>query len=118
MTGERELRAGDVVLIDFNPVKGSEQAGIWPAVVVSINDINVRSRRLIVCPITGNMTPWITKLALPDGLKTTGMVLTDQVRAVDVAARVLRWVESTDPVFLAQVRGRVGRWIGLELPDR
>ena len=117
MTAHHDVRAGEIVLIDFDPAKGTEQAGIRPALVISVDMLNTRSRRVMVCPITRNMEPWITKLALPDGLKTTGMVLTDQIRAIDVDARVLRRVEPVAPAFLARVRGLVGRWIGLELAE-
>ena len=117
MSSDHGFRAGDIVLVDFDPVRGTEQAGVRPALIISVDALNTRSRRVLVCPITGNMTRWISKLALPNGLKTSGMVLTDQIRAIDVGARVLRRVERVDPAFLAQVRGLAGRWIGLELAE-
>jgi len=62
------------------------------------------SKRIVVCPITRNMTPWPTKVAIPPGFKTKGMVLADQVRSVDHEARVLRHVETLPLDFVTLVR--------------
>jgi hypothetical protein len=45
-------RRGDVWLIDFNPIVGSEQAGKRPAVVVSGDHINRVSRVVLVMSCT------------------------------------------------------------------
>ncbi|MET0747862.1 MAG: type II toxin-antitoxin system PemK/MazF family toxin [Rhizobium sp.] len=102
-------------LANLDPVRGSEQAGTRPVIVISTQMMNVRSMRVIVCPITGNMQPWMTKIALPDGLRTRGMVLADQIRAIDKKERMLRWVEEP-PNFLLLVRSYVGRLLDLEVP--
>lgn len=106
------------MLADLSPVRGTEQDGVRPVVVVSVDSMNARSRRVIICPITSNRDVWRTKLALPDGMKTSGMVLTDQIRAIDTETRMLRRIERAPPEFLQLLRSYVGRWIGLELPDR
>jgi mRNA interferase MazF len=45
------------------------------------------------------------------------MVLVDQVRSIDKAERLLRFIEPTSPAFLGDVRSYLGRLLGLELPD-
>ncbi|MCR9121946.1 MAG: type II toxin-antitoxin system PemK/MazF family toxin [Phyllobacteriaceae bacterium] len=118
-TGDGDwLAEGEIVLADLGPVRGTEQDGVRPVVVVSVDSMNARSRRVIICPITSNRDVWRTKLALPDGMKTSGMVLTDQIRAIDTETRMLRRIERVPPEFLQLLRSYVGRWIGLELPDR
>jgi mRNA interferase MazF len=111
---ERQPQGGDIYLADLDPTRGSEQAGIRPIIIISADLLNARSKRVIVCPITSNTQPWATKLALPEGLKTTGMVLTDQVRTLDKAQRLLRHVEPVPPEYLVLVRSYVGRWLGLD----
>lgn len=74
------------------------------------------SKRIVVCPITRNLTPWPTKVRIPDGFKTTGMVLADQVRSVDYQVRVLRHVEILPFDFVVLVRSYVGRMLELEVP--
>lgn len=108
--------AGDIYLANLDPIKGSEQAGTRPVIVISAQPMNVRSMRVIICPITGNMQPWMTKIELPTGLKTRGMVLVDQIRAIDKRERLLRRVEGTPEEFLLLVRSYVGRLLDLEVP--
>ncbi len=111
------VSAGDICLMDLDPIRGTEQAGRRPVIIISINAMNTRSKRVIVCPITSNMQPWTTKVPLPSGLATRGMVLTDQVRSVDRTNRMLRHIETTPAGFVEVVRSHVGRLIGLELAD-
>ncbi|MBG1984201.1 type II toxin-antitoxin system PemK/MazF family toxin, partial [Klebsiella pneumoniae] len=43
---------GDVILLDFNPQSGHEQAGKRPALVVSDDLFNQVTGFAVVCPIT------------------------------------------------------------------
>lgn len=83
--------------------------------VISVDEMNLRSRRIIVCPVTRNLSPWTTKLLLPKSVSTKGMVLTDQVRSIDSRARILRYIETAPLPFVQTVRAYVGRLLGLEL---
>ena len=48
-----EISQGDIWLTNFNPTKGHEQAGIRPAVVISVNTFNNSVAELVfVCPLT------------------------------------------------------------------
>jgi len=109
-------QAGDIVIIDFDPIRGSEQAGIRPALVISSAVMHEVSKRIVVCPITRNMTPWPTKIRVPYGFKTQGMVLADQIRSLDHDVRVLREVETLPVEFVLLVRSYVGRLLDLEVP--
>jgi mRNA interferase MazF len=115
MIEAQPVQAGDIYLVDLEPTRGSEQSGIRPVIVISADAMNQKSRRMIVCPITRNETPWTTKVRLPDSCRTKGMVLTDQIRAVDKQERVLRHVETVPPDFLRLVRSYVGRLLELEV---
>jgi mRNA interferase MazF len=114
---EASPSAGAIYLANLDPIMGSEQSGTRPVIIVSSDAMNARSRRVIVCPITSNMQPWMTKVALPDGLKTRGMVLADQIRSLDKAARLLRFIEPTSPDFVTLVRSYVGRLLDLEVAE-
>ncbi len=107
-------RAGDLVLVDFSPVRGTEQDGIRPALVVSASAMNAVTKRVIVCPITRNLDPWPTKVFLPAGLGADGAVLTDQVRSIDRRERVLRRMGSVPEETLIAVRDRLAALLGLE----
>ena len=109
---------GDICLANLDPTPGSAQADIRPIIIVSSQLMNLRSKRLIICPITSNMQPWTTKIALPSELKTRGMVLTDQIRSIDQKERVLRFIESTPPDLLTLVRSYIGRLLDLEISGK
>ena len=115
MTDARLIQAGDIYMVDLDPIRGSEQSGIRPVLVISSDLMHLKSKRIIICPITGNMEFWTTKVSLPDRAKTSGMVLTDQVRAVDKQERVLRYIETMAPEFVTLVRSYVGRLLELEV---
>ncbi|WP_281261724.1 type II toxin-antitoxin system PemK/MazF family toxin [Aphanothece hegewaldii] len=49
------LRRGDVVLCDLNPVKGTEQAGQRPVVIIQIDRANLVSPHTIIIPLTSKI---------------------------------------------------------------
>ena len=46
------MKQGDIIIINFSPQQGHEQAGKRLAVVVSNNFFNAKSNMTLVCPIT------------------------------------------------------------------
>ena len=82
---------------------------------MSSGKVHQKSKRIIVCPITNNLVPWPTKLAMPSTAKTNGMVLTDQMRSIDIQSRFIRHLESVSEDFTAIVRSYVGRLLELEI---
>jgi mRNA interferase MazF len=115
MTSSHILTAGDVVVVNLDPIRGSEQSGVRPALVISSVLMHEVSKRIVVCPITRNSTPWPTKIPIPDGFKTQGMVLADQVRSLDYEERVLRQIETLPTEFVTLVRSYVGRLLDLDV---
>lgn len=98
------LRPGELILVDFEPIRGSEQAGRRPALVVSAQGMQAAGRRAIVCPISRNLSPWPTKISLPDGLPVSGVILADQIRTIDHEQRVLRRLGEVPLQVLQEVR--------------
>ncbi|WP_457104737.1 type II toxin-antitoxin system PemK/MazF family toxin [Methylobacterium sp. P5_C11] len=112
-TDSEPLEAGTLVWVDLRPSLGREQDGVRPAVVVSSRDFHRLNATAIVCPITGNVKPWPTKVILPPGLAVSGAVLTDQIRCLDRAKRGFRRVGAvTDEVLLA-IRIKLHELIGI-----
>lgn len=87
---DRPRHPGELLLVDLGPVRGTEQDGRRPALVISNDQMHLLARRVIICPITRNRRHWPTKVFLPQGLPVEGAVLVDQVRAIDRDTRVLR----------------------------
>jgi mRNA interferase MazF len=76
-------RRGHIYQVNFNPSRGSEQAGIRPALIVS-NDVgNQHSSTVIVAAITSQIkrdAPYPFQVHLPDGtLPKPSLVLCDQL---------------------------------------
>ena len=91
-----DVRRGQIYLADLNPVKGSEQGGIRPVVVVQ-NDIgNKYSTTIIVAPITGQNKvnlPTHTKL-YSTGLTKESTALMEQIRTIG-KCRIIKYVGET-----------------------
>ncbi|MEL6062712.1 MULTISPECIES: type II toxin-antitoxin system PemK/MazF family toxin [unclassified Methylobacterium] len=104
---------GDLILVEFGPVCGTEQDGRRPALVISEALMNAATRRVVVCPITSDVEPWPTKVMLPVGLRVRGAVLTDQVRSIDQRARILRRLGVAPAAVLVEVRHQIAKLLGL-----
>ena len=78
---------GDVVWISLDPQAGHEQAGRRPAVVVSPPAYNRKVGLALLCPITSQIKGYPFEVIIPQGLKLSGAVLSDQVKSLDWRAR-------------------------------
>ena len=106
---------GDIAWVELDPVKGGEQAGRRPALIVSDRLYHEVSRRALICPISRTDRPWPFNVPLPGGLKTDGAVLVDQIRAIDRNARMFDIIERAPTKVVAEVRGRLAALLGFDL---
>lgn len=98
---------GDIAWIEFDPVKGTEQSGRRPGLVLSPRGYHERSPRAVVCPITSREKPWAFNVPLPPGMKIQGSVLVDQIRTIERQARMFEIIERAPAEVLSEVRGRL-----------
>ncbi len=78
---KNEIQRGDVWNVLLDPVKGSEQAGQRPCVVVSPDSMNEQLDTIIVVPLTTKLKDWPTRVdTLIDG--QPGQALCEQIRTV------------------------------------
>lgn len=87
-----EVRRGDIVLVQLDPVKGSEQGKTRPAVVVQ-NDIgNTHSPTTIVAPMTSSYDKvYPVNVEVPaaeTGLDKDNIVLLNQIRTLSITHRI------------------------------
>ena len=94
---------GDIIYLDFDPQSGHEQRGRRPAVVVSNNVFNRFHNMRMVCPITNTDRGIPFHVKLDDRTRATGVILCDQARTLDLAARNASYSESLPPDLLAEV---------------
>jgi len=88
------MKQGEIWFVDLNPIKGSEQAGGRPVVIISGNLLNKYLNVLIVCPLTSKIKNYKGNVILnPDtnnGLKKISEVLTFHIRSVSKESFVKR----------------------------
>ena len=96
-------KQGDLVYIDFNPIKGHEQSGHRPAIVISNNIFNTKTNMVILCPISSNIKEFPTHYILEDSKKIKGSVLCEHIRSIDYDARKIKYVESASENDLLSV---------------
>ena len=87
------VKQGDIIKVSFDPNSGHEHAGYRPALVVSNDEFIRRTKLAIVCPITNTNNSFPLHIPLDARTKTTGVVLCEHVRTLDLQARKSRSVE-------------------------
>ncbi len=80
------MKQGEIWFTDLNPIKGNEQAGFRPVVIISGNLLNDLSGLVICCPLTTKIKNYHGNVILtPDkinGLKDHSEILTFHVRSL------------------------------------
>jgi mRNA interferase MazF len=108
------LDAGDILWIDFGRPVGHEQGGRRPAIVLTPRDYNLRSSLLVVCPITRRRRNWPFEVALPPG-RLSGVVLVDQIKVVDPAARPVGFGGRLPEDVLGEVKAKLAALLGISI---
>jgi mRNA-degrading endonuclease toxin of MazEF toxin-antitoxin module len=105
------MKRGEIWLVSLDPTSGHEQKGRRPVLIVSPEAFNRITKVPIVLPITsgGNfarMAGFAVSLA-GAGIKTTGIIRCDQPRALDLAARGGKKLESISDAMMEEVLARI-----------
>jgi mRNA interferase MazF len=98
------MKRGEVWWVEFDPAMGSEIKKTRPAIIISNNAANRHLARLVVIPLTSNVTRQYPGEALVTVAGKPGKAMTDQIMAVakerckgklgDLAAADIREVEN------------------------
>ncbi|MFN5968767.1 MAG: type II toxin-antitoxin system PemK/MazF family toxin [Microcystis sp.] len=94
-----DIKRGEIIRINLNPISGREQAGdARPCLVLSHTRFNAaRKGIVVVSPITSTIRTEIkTLIRIPDGFSVHGSVIAEQVRTVDLNSR---WWKTTGEVL-------------------
>src|SRR5215469_2109355 len=97
------VKQGNIIWLDFDPQTGHEQKGRRPAIVISNNTFNNFSKLAIVCPITNVDKNHPFHIRLNNRTKTTGVILCDQARTLDIKARNYEFIENIPEDILLEV---------------
>lgn len=96
-------KRGDVVMVDFDPVKGHEQGMYRPAVVVSCSKHNKAAGTAIVVPVTNQKKGYPFEVDLSGCAKTTGVALADHMTSIDWRARRVKFHDTVEPEVLEDI---------------
>ncbi|MEO1815113.1 MAG: type II toxin-antitoxin system PemK/MazF family toxin [Acetobacterium sp.] len=97
------VKQGDIIKLNFNPQSGHEQAGFRPAVVISNDFFNEKVNMTIVSPITNSNRSFPLHVPLDDRTKTTGFVLCEHIKSIDLEARSYNYVEAIPKDLLERI---------------
>lgn len=112
----QQIKRGDIFSVDFEPVQGSEQGKVRPALVIQ-NDIgNQFSPTIIVAPIaSGEEAKFRVNVEVksPEGnLTNNSLILLNQIRTID-RSRLGRYWGSVTPQTLQKVDEAIKISLGL-----
>ena len=102
---------GDIIFMDFNPQQGHEQAGRRPALIISNDTLNHHSAMVMVCPITNTNKKHPFHIELDDRTQTTGVILCDQAKMLDIKARNAKFQEKCPEDIWNDARDLVASFI-------
>ncbi|TSC77502.1 MAG: mRNA interferase [Parcubacteria group bacterium Gr01-1014_29] len=93
---------GDIVWAYFEPHRGHEEAGRRPALVLTSKIYNHRANLMLICPITSRLKGYPFEVSV-EGESTKGVVLVDQVRAMDWNVRNVSFITKINSAKLLEV---------------
>ena len=97
------MKQGQIIRINFSPQSGHEQRGTRPALVVSNDFFNEKTNMTIVCPITNTDNKFPLHVPLDERTATTGVVLCEHIRSMDIQARGYTVIEELPYDLLEKV---------------
>jgi mRNA-degrading endonuclease toxin of MazEF toxin-antitoxin module len=106
------MKRGEIWFVSLGPTSGHEQRGRRPVLIVSPEAFNRVTKVPVVLPITSGRsfarTAGFAVMLEGAGTKTTGVVRCDQPRALDLASRSGRKLESVPDAIVDEVLAKVG----------
>ncbi len=113
-----EIKRGDVFLAKLNPVRGHEQGGIRPCLIIQNNILNKFSPLTIVAQITSKIykKEYPTNVEIKkeeSGLKIDSTILLNQIRTVD-KTRVIKKINSLNEFIMKKVDLAIRISLGLD----
>lgn len=101
---------GDVVSVPLDPVRGHEQRGTRPALVLTTKAFN-KLGDVLVAPITqgGDFARYagFAVTLTGTGCKTQGVALVNKIRMLDLAARGAKRIERVPQVVIEDALARI-----------
>ena len=98
---------GDIVWLSFDPQSGHEQSGRRPALTISPQEYNEKTDLAIFCPITSQVKDYPFEVKIPDNLKISGVILSDQIRSLDWKTRKAEFICKLPQIALTETLNKI-----------
>ena len=98
---------GDIVWLSFDPQSGHEQSGRRPALAISPQEYNEKTDLAIFCPITSQVKDYPFEVKIPDNLKISGVILSDQIRSLDWKTRKAEFICKLPRIALTETLNKI-----------
>ena len=98
---------GDIVWLSFDPQSGHEQSGRRPALAISPQEYNEKTDLAIFCPITNQVKDYPFEVKIPDNLKISGVILSDQIRNLDWKTRKAEFICKLPQIALTETLNKI-----------
>ncbi len=101
------MRRGELWMASLDPIRGSEQAGTRPVLVLQADQLNSFLRTAVVIPFTSNLNwarfPFCVQVPMGEaGLTSDSVALCHQSRAID-NTRLIRRMGEISATTLTQI---------------
>lgn len=112
-----EIKRGDIFLANLEPIKGREQGGIRPVVIIQNNVSNKNSPTTIISAITSKQftKEFPTNVFIPEedsGLDKDSTIMLNQIRTLD-KSRLIKKLGSLDIFTMKKVDMAIEISLGL-----
>lgn len=102
-----EIKRGDIVLVNLEPIKGSEQGGIRPCLIIQNDKGNLYSPLTIIAPLTSKefTKEFPTNILISkkdSGLDKDSTILLNQIRTIG-KSRITKKISSLNPFLMHRV---------------
>ncbi len=104
---------GEIVWLDFEPVRGKELGKYRPALVLTSQAYNQRTGLLICCPVSTSIRGAPTEVPI-ESLDSPSVVVTNLIHTLDWQQRKAKKAVAADPVLLREVLSRIVPLIGAD----
>jgi len=101
------FKRGDLVVVNLEPIKGSEQGGTRPCIIIQNNIYNKYSPTTLIAPITAKIYskefPTNVKLLKEESnLNKDSEILLNQIRVID-KKRIIKKISSLNHFLMSKV---------------
>ena len=111
------IKRGEIYYADLNPVKGHEQGGVRPVLILQNNLGNTYSPTTIVAPITSKVGKTVLPTHIPiktKGLPLNSLVLLEHICTMD-KTRLQGYVGKADEETMGKVEEALGISLSLNI---